>query len=120
MTVKAAQLTFYIGNKRLLRNTIIDRDNPTPNTPLNLTGMTVKWALSLQSNGQYLKEPVLTKTATITNAVAGECEVLLVNADTTALSPGSYYQEWEVYDPTNETEVVTVGEVVLLLNVTNP
>lgn len=120
MTVKAAQLTFYIGNKRLLRNTIVDRDNPTPNSPLDLTGMTVKWALSLQSNGQYLQDPVLTKTATITNGPAGQCEVLLVKADTVNLAPGSYYQEWEVYDPTSETEVVTVGEVVLLLNVNNP
>lgn len=120
MTIKAAQLTFYLGNKRLLKNTIYDRDDPTPNTPLNLTGMTVKWALSLLSNGQYLKDPVLTKTATITNAANGQCEVLLVKADTESLSPGTYYQEWEVFDPTNETEVVTVGEVVLLLNVTNP
>lgn len=120
MTVKAAQLTFYIGNKRLLRNTILDRDNPTPNAPLDITGMTVKWALSLQSNGQYLQVPVLTKTATITDAPNGKCEVLLVKADTVDLTPGTYYQEWEVYDPTNETEVVTVGEVVLLLNVDNP
>lgn len=120
MTIRADQLTFYLGNKRLLRNRILDRDVPTPNTPLDLTGLTVKWALSVQSGGQYLREPVLTKTATVTNAANGECEVLLLKADTEALSPGDYYQEWEVWDPTNETEVVTVGEVVLLLNVDNP
>lgn len=119
MTVKAPKLEFYVGNKQLLRNTILDKD-ADPEEPLDLTGMTVKWALSKVNGKTYAKEAVLNKTATITSAVDGECEVLLLKADTEDIPPGTYHQEWEVYDGSNETAVVTVGDVVLLLNVDNP
>jgi len=122
MTVTASKLTFYAGNKRLLRFTVVDKDAPG-DPPLDLTTLTIKWALSRFKNGRYLSTPILEKSTTgggivKIDAINGILEVTLLRADTASLL-GDFWQELEVTDVGGECEVVAVGPVSVLLNVVN-
>lgn len=123
MTVVNPNVDRYLGNYFVISSTIVDEDNG--GTPLNITGMTVKWALSKGSLSSYGKTPVLEKKSTtagqinIINAVGGQIEVIVRTTDTESFSTGSYYWELEITDTTNERSVVAVGTITFKRNVSN-
>ncbi|MCA8948578.1 MAG: hypothetical protein KDE27_03705 [Planctomycetes bacterium] len=117
MTTTLAALKFFAGTKRVLNMTVYDGDAGS-STPLDLTGMTVTWAIAAKSaEGVVDAAVVASKTATIVSASAGTCQVTLLSADTAELDPGDYWQEWEVTDGAGEKSVVAVGDVVLRQNI---
>lgn len=121
MVQTAQDDSFYANNARTLVFTITNEDEDG-SPALDLTGLTIKWALSrVNSNGVYSTTPVLEKSTsdgiTITDAAAGECEVQLDAADTTSLS-GTFYQELEVFSGGSGT-VVAVGTITIKRNVVN-
>jgi len=120
VTTTATPFSFHAGTKRVLNLTVYDGDDETPNTPLDLAGMTVRFALSRYSvTGEYSTDAAVSKGAAILNAGAGTCRVELLGADTAALRPGKYRMEWEVEDEDGETDIVAVGDVTLLPNIEN-
>ena len=124
MAVTDQAVTMYAGNLRTLRVTVTDED-VVGSPAKDLTGLTVKWALSRQdTSGNFLTTPVLEKKSTtpseltVTDAPGGEFEVYLVPADTAALF-GTFYWEAEVFDATPAGVVVATGTLEILRNVVN-
>jgi hypothetical protein len=115
--------TMWAGNKRVLAYTVEDSD-AGDGSAKDLTGLTVKWALSkMSSDGTYSTTAILEKATggngiTVTDAAAGELEVDLDAADTSDLA-GDYYFELEVYDATPEGVVVATGTLTINRNVVN-
>lgn len=119
MSETNSTLTFFAGNYHKLSFTITDEDN---GGALNLTGLTLKWAMTPGTIAKYSKTPKLEKTPTVTDAVGGLCEVVILSADTggaTGIGPASYYWELEATDGTGELTVLAVGQIDLKLNVEN-
>lgn len=114
--------TFYAGNRRTIRVTVYDDDNPGQR--LNLTGLTAKWVLaSLRADGVTFEGAALIQKSTvsgitITNAAQGELEIALAAADTTALA-GDYYHELELFDGDGNGLVVMTGILTIRRNVAN-
>lgn len=114
--------TFYANNIRVLEFTLTDED---AEAPLDLTGCTVRWALSaLLIDGSYDTTPVLRKDSVtaggivVENASAGTLRVEIEAADTADLS-GRYYHELEVLDAAGDPVVVSTGYLTILANVSN-
>lgn len=60
MATKLTKISdWYAGNKRLLIFDVTDKDHGS--MPLDLTGRTLKWAISRSKDGSYQKERVLEK-----------------------------------------------------------
>jgi hypothetical protein len=114
--------TFYANNQRVLKFTVVDSDNG--DIAFDLTGYTIKWALSkYNSKGAYLTTEILGKSTTgggvvVTNAAGGLCEVTLDGADTASLS-GAYYHELEATDGLSVSIVLATGKLTILKNVVN-
>ncbi len=124
MTETNAKFSFYAGNSRTLRFTVIDKD-ADPEAAKDLSGLVMKWALVRMANGKYLKTPVLEKSSAtaghmdMSSAASGVVDVILSDADTDALL-GDFWYELEAFDSgSNSSEVVAVGPVTILLNVEN-
>lgn len=123
MTVTNAKETMYAGEKRIFAYAIIDRDT-VGDPPLNLTGLTVRWAISRLGANGYSKQPVVKKDSAgvggvvITSAVGGLAEVTIMRADTETLL-GDFHIECEVADGSGEYEVVAVADLEILVNVDN-
>lgn len=121
MTVTNPNIELYCGNYFKLNADIVDVDNAS--VPLDITGMTVKWAMSKGSTSSYLKTPVLQKTTanglTVVNAALGSVSIEIFTADTATMKPGNYYWELELTDAGGERAVVAVGSFTLKLNVEN-
>ncbi|HSF94778.1 MAG TPA: hypothetical protein VLA52_07105 [Thermohalobaculum sp.] len=114
---------YHAGDNKPLDFTVYDEDPANPGqpdlaSPVDLTGATIRWALSAFATDAA---PLLTKTTalgiTITDAAAGKFRVSLDKADTVALN-GKYYHEAEVLtagaaDDTVATGTVTVAPTVL-------
>lgn len=117
--------TFYANNKRKLKFTITNKD-VTPNVPLDLTGMIVRWAMSrFGTSGDYSTTSVLRKdndalggVAVIGSATDGVVEVTIEPEDTASLS-GNFYQELEVVDGSGDPVVVATGKLIIKKNVRN-
>lgn len=118
MAVKNLSDEMWAGNLRVQRFTVTDED--IDGSPAkNLTGFTVKWALArIDDAGTYLTTPVLEKTAVLTDAANGICEVTLAPADTTSLF-GTFYFELEATDGSSNPVVVGTGRLVINRNVVN-
>ena len=120
------KITFFAGNYRKLQFVITNADDG--GNPLDLTNLTLKWAMSLGTISSYSKTPKLEKTEvagiTITDASGGLCDVEIYSADTASdntngIKPSTYYWELEAEDTSNEFEVLAYGEIELKLNVEN-
>jgi len=122
MAVTGQTDIMWANNKRSLVFTIVDSDNG--DVALDLTGLTVKWALSrIDSSGAYLTAPVLEKATggsgiVLTDAPNGICTVTLDAVDTVDLS-GIFHFELEVFDGTPEGVVVATGQLTINKNVVN-
>lgn len=116
-------VSFYAGNRHVLRFTITDEDT-TGSPAKDITGKTLKFAMSKFSNGVPLKTPVLEKSTAsgivITDGTNGECEVTILDTDTAAFLPADYYFELELFEPgPTDPLVVATGTITLLRNITN-
>lgn len=122
-----AKIQIFAGNKATLRFTVRNGDLPEvggQHPVFDLTGFTVRWALSRGNNSKYsteadiLKSSALATEIEITDAPNGALDVKLVGADTVDIF-GDFYQELELVDGASETLVVARGEVEILQNVSN-
>lgn len=125
--------TLFQGNKKTIRFTVRDGDQPEVGGvhPLfDLTGFTVQWAASPGNVSEYAPEAVIKKSSTvgseitITDAVNGELEVFLVEADTFVITAGGvdaligiHYHQLELVDALGGTLIVATGEIEIMLNV---
>jgi len=125
MVVADQNDVMYAGNRRTFRFTIIDEDDPTPNTPLDLTGLTIRWALSTSASDTT---PLLEKCSTVAGeidivgvATDGVVDVNLLAADTPQEDFGgqTFYFELEVVDATSEPVVVATGSLEIRNNIQN-
>ena len=135
MSVKNDTITFYEGNIQTLSFTLTNSDLPIPTDPLDLTNLTMKWALSKLSSAidadplVYLVTALLEKTEgagiTITvPATDGLLTVRLATVDTApgnsnGIKPGNWYWELEATDAASERTVVSTGTFTILKNVVN-
>lgn len=116
--------TMWLGNKRTFVITIGDEDDPTydpvANTPvLDLTGLTLRWALSLPGTTEALICKVSTDTAEIEiigSPTAGLIHVKLLKADTVDFVAGTYQFQLEITDGAGEPVVAQEGQLTLKLN----
>lgn len=114
MTDTLDDLTLYAGTKRTLTMIVYDGAG---GDVLDLTNRTVTWQMGVfDGDGVLQPDAVLAKTAEITSAVDGQCQVVLLTEDTARIDPGLYWQEWEVRDSDGEGDVIAVGRVRLQLN----
>lgn len=123
MTVVNAKTSFYAGNKRTLKFSVVDED--TAGSPaFDLTGQTIKFTLSRGDTDNYRTTAIVEKSSatpsqiTITNATGGLVEVVLLGSDTLVLR-GDFYFELELTDVFSDTNVVSVGTLEILRNVVN-
>lgn len=122
MTVKNQKDVMYAGNYRVLRFSPITDE---AGDPLDMTGFTIKWTLSKYgSNGKPNKTPLLERKSTtagqmtLTNVATGSVDVILAEGLTAALE-GTYYQQLEIFDGSNRSNVVAVGDIEILRNIDN-
>lgn len=115
--------TMYAGNKRIQRFTVVDED-AGDGSPKDLTGLTVKWSMStIDKYGVPSTTAILDKSSavsgvTITDAANGVVEVTIDPADTSAVDPGRYYFELEIYSGSDPV-VVSTGVMTIKPNVVN-
>lgn len=112
----------YANNVAILDFTVTNND-VTPAAALDITGFTVKWAMSkIRPDGTYKATPTLTKTVgsgiTIVNTSAGTLKVRLDASDTTNLL-GDYHHELELTDGSGDPLIVATGKLTFLRNVAN-
>lgn len=125
MAVQNVLDEMWAGNRRVQRFTITDEDQ-AGSPAKDLTGLTIKWALSrIGSGGEFNTTPIVEKTSDnpgeidlVGPATDGIVDVTLVEADTLTLQ-GKFYFELEVFDATPEGVVVTTGELTINRNVVN-
>lgn len=84
--------TLFIAGSNFTFNYNLKQENGVD--PLNLTGKTVYFVLAPYGNHSY---QAVQKTATITDATGGVCNVALLPADTVNLTPTKYIQQIVVY-----------------------
>ena len=110
-TIVASNFEMYSGNTRLLKVSVLDQDDAI----VDLSGASATFVL-MKRPGQVA---MITKTVgagiTITNAVGGEMEVLLVPADTEPLR-GAFAYEVEVTDASGRKTTVLFGTVTIKVN----
>lgn len=124
MTIVGDRDEMYAGNRRVLKYTIYDADAVTPNTPLNLTPYTAKWTMSkMTEDGVPFQVPELERKSsagqiTFTDALNGKLEVLVAEALTVGFE-GVFACQLELYDGSNNSNIVAVNELEIKRNVTN-
>jgi len=95
----------YQGENRTLN--LIARDNS--NNPTDLTGKTITWAVAYPPYDPSLRQAVITKTGTITDAVNGLFTVAIIPNDTACLTGGNYEHQAYTLDNAGSVSVVTEG-----------
>lgn len=124
MSEDSQDYRFYANNPVKLKFEVTDKD-ASPETALDLSSFTAKWAISRISakTGEYLTSPIVEKKQssggiTVTDAANGKLEVDLDPADTQGLS-GEFHHELEVFDGQGNGVVVAVGTLTIDKNVEN-
>jgi hypothetical protein len=101
---------WFVGEDKILEFTVYQSDGITPQ---NITGWTLEWVLRKAASAIAA---TLSKTTaagiTITNALAGICQVAITDDDTVALAPGTYFHTLRRTDSGSET-VLAFGTCVL-------
>ena len=126
MAKTAQDATLYRGNRKVLRYTVTDEDNS--NAPLDITGYTIRWAATrTNASGNPIESGAVIDLNTTndptqvvkTTPASGIVDVILLEADTTGLTPGSYYIELEGVDGSGNSEVFAVGTLTIEPNIDN-
>lgn len=119
MAVLNQDISFYSGEIHTLNFTLTDAEQ-TPNVPLDLTNLEVKWALSRISSrtGRFSTTPLLEKCSgdaniTITDAANGQGNLSLTPTETAGLE-GTYHHQMIIEDALNNPTVVLTGTVTVL------
>ena len=103
-----------------------DEDNS--NAPLDITGYTIRWAATrTNASGNPIESGAVIDLNTTndptqvvkTTPASGIVDVILLEADTTGLTPGSYYIELEGVDGSGNSEVFAVGTLTIEPNIDN-
>lgn len=112
----------FQGNRKSLEFTIEENSGGTLSAK-NLTDLRLTWALARGDTSQYSATAILFKDSdeagefTIVDLAGGIARVELYTADTSTLSPATYYWELELHDTSGNSEVVARGTMRVLLNV---
>lgn len=100
---------WFIGEDKVFEFTVVDSDGAAQ----NITGWSLEWVLRQRPDRDAA---VLTKTdgngIALTTPASGICQVTITDADTLALSPGSYYHTLR-RDDDNTEAVLSFGEAIL-------
>ena len=99
-------LDFYAGDSRNLIINVTDENN----TPINITGATIKWILSSQDNNILTKSNG--KGITISNAAQGQFTISLTDSDTKSLL-GNYEHAARVTTLSGESSIVLTGSIII-------
>lgn len=124
MAKKQQDDEWYEANPRVLTFVVTDEDNGDVALDMSAPGWTARWAMSrIRDDGSYSRTPTLEKTfgsgVEFSNAVNGEVEVSITEADTEGLGGKTYHHELEVVNPAGQPVVVAVGTITMLLNLDN-
>ena len=113
MTATNQDVAMFSGDTRVLAFTITQAGG---STPVDLTGATIKWRCARKLSGGFSSTVTLSKSLgagiTVTNADAGQLQVLLSPADTAALS-GRFYHELEITDVAGNVSTVAIGTLTI-------
>lgn len=116
----------YRGNRKVLRYTVTDEDNS--GAALDISSYTIRWAATrTNASGNPIETgAVIDLNSTSdpsqvvkTTPASGIVDITLLEADTTSLTPGSYYIELEGVDGSGNSEVFAVGTLTLEPNIDN-
>lgn len=127
MVVKNLVDEAYANSPHTQRFTVLD-DDAAGDPPLDLTGRVIKWGMVPfdEETGDFPETPLTLDYSiaggqvVITDGPAGEVDVNIPPADTTALSRIKYYFELEVFDAGGLNGVpVATGTLDLLRNLQN-
>lgn len=123
MSKSSQDLKMFQGDKKTLKFTVIDEDNPTPDTPKDITALDIRWALVKFKTGteeDWSATPIFDKESTAgateidkTAPATGDLEVYLVNVDTIAIKPGKYHHQLTTIEAGGEALVVATGVLTL-------
>ncbi len=118
--------TVYRGNRKVLRYTVTDEDNG--GAALDITTYTIRWAATrTDTSGNPIESGAVIDLNTTddptqvvkTAPASGVVDVTLVEANTTELTPGTYYIELEGVDASAHSEVFAVGTLIIEPNIDN-
>lgn len=126
MVVKSQDDEMFEDNKRVFSFTITD-DDAVGSPAKDLTGLTIYYALSTQSNGKYSSTPFLVKSSpssgiVVTDAVNGLLDVTLDTADTAGKgSPDGviFHMQLEGEDGSGNRVMLATGNLTVLSNIAN-
>lgn len=100
---------WFIGEDKIFEFTVVDSDGDIQ----DISGWSLEWVLRQRPDRDAA---VLTKTdedgIELTSPASGICQVTITDANTLALSPGSYYHTLRRDDDDSET-VLSFGEAIL-------
>jgi glutamine synthetase type III len=86
-------------------NFIVQHNN---GAALDITGATARWTIATVTDKAT---PILTKTATITDAASGLCSVVIAKGELSAA--GTFYHELEVILASGESYTVADGTMIV-------
>jgi hypothetical protein len=114
MTATNQDVAMFSGDTRVLAFTVTQAGD---STPVDLTGATaIKWKCARKLSGGFSSTVTLSKALgagiTVTDADAGQLQVLLSPADTAALS-GRFYHELEITDVAGNVSTVAIGTLTI-------
>ena len=118
--------TVYRGNRKVLRYTVTDDDNA--GAALDITTYLMRWAATrTDASGDPIESGAVIDLNSTSNPsqvvkttpASGIVDVTLLEADTTSLTPGTYYIELEGVDASSNSEVFAVGTLTIEPNIDN-
>ena len=111
MTKIKQDFDLYAGNSRILEVTVTDESDEAA---LDLTGATtVTWIMADKPGGIASITKTLGSGVTVTDAVNGILQVIILAADSKIVTPGRYYHEVFLVDLSARPFTITVGNVNL-------
>jgi hypothetical protein len=99
-------LSFYAGDSKNLIVTVLDENN----SPITLTGSSIKWVLISQNS--IILSKTVSSGITITNAVQGQFKITLTTVDTKNLI-GTYQHFVRVTTADGSSSIILTGTITV-------